>query len=79
MKRRKIKNCWKGTFNSAQETNGFMNNNTCCNVFLFISLMQWEIKLKTVSIYNEKNTLRKGTLNFDQWKTFFESYKPIRV
>ena len=35
--------------------------------------------IKRRSKVQEKNMSCEGRLNFDQWKTFSENYKPIRV
>ena len=35
--------------------------------------------IKRTSDVQEKNMLCKRTLNFDQWKTISENYKPVRV
>ena len=43
-----------------------------------ISFMCWEIK-KRRSKVQEKNMPYEHALNFDQWKTFSEHYKPMRV
>ena len=56
-------------------------------VFTYISLvcrMWWEINIytrvdKKRSKVQEKNMSQERALNFDQWKTFSENYKPIRV
>ena len=52
-----------------------------------ISVMWWEIapknkcllELKRRSKVQEKNMSCERGLNFDQWKTFSENYKPMRV
>ena len=60
-----------------------------------ISLVWWEIKfwttasetsntkyiklIKRWSKVQEKNMSCEGALNFDHWKIFWESYKPMRV
>ena len=60
-----------------------------------ISLVWWDIKfwktasetsntkylelIKRWSKVQEKNMSCEGALNFDQWKTFSENYKPVRV
>ena len=43
-----------------------------------ISLVWWEIN-KIISKLQEKKMSCEHALNFDQWKTFSENYKPMRV
>ena len=37
------------------------------------------VLIKRRSLVHEKNKSRERVLNFNQWKTFSENYKPIRV
>ena len=64
---------------------GFFNINVSISwlvsheVFIFTQIFFWRVRIKRRSKVQEKNMSCEQALDFDQWKTFSENNKPIRV
>ena len=76
MKLRKIESCWCGIFNSTWKKKDFSISVSEISENIYKYLLEL---IKTNSKVQEKNMSCERALNFDQWKTFSEKYKPIRV